>query len=195
MSKPYTSVLVKLLQTPALYETDDRPHWQQLELHEAAVRGHLAALGVEVHLSRTDGFACLTQPEPVEGDQAPPLRLLRRVPLSYEQALLCVVLREWLEEHESSAHVASPRLFATREQLRERIELFFRQQSNQKALLGKLDALVERLTEHGLLKVVSRDDLNPDQTRYEVKPLLKFKMSLEKLGEFLEKLRHHAESI
>ena len=75
------------------------------------------------------------------------------------------------------------------------MELFFRQQANQKALLGRLDGLIERLMENGLLKIVSRDDLNPDQTRYEVKPLLKAKISLEKLGEFLEKLRAHAESI
>ena len=170
MSKLYTSVIIKLLQSPALYETDDRAYWQRLEEHEAAVRAHFAELGVELDLNRAEGYACLTQPDPAEDDPAPPLRLLRRVPLSYEQGLLCVVLREWLEEHDSSAHAASPRLFATREQLRERVELFFRQQSNQKALLSKLDALVERLTEHGLLKVVSRDELNPDQTRYEVKP-------------------------
>ncbi len=195
MTKPYASVIIKLLQSHALHETDDRPYWQQLEEHEAAVRAHFAPLGVVLDLNRADGYARLTQPEPAEDDPAPPLRLLRRVPLSYEQALLGMVLREWLEEHESSAHAASPRLYATREQLRERVELFFRQQSNQKALLGRLDTLVERLTDNGLLKITHKDDLNPDQTRYEVKPLLKAKISLEKLGEFLEKLRNHAESI
>jgi hypothetical protein len=195
MPPPYASVLVKLLQSHALYDLDDRTHWQLLETHEAAVRAHFAQLGVVLDLNRAEGYARLTQPEPAEDDPAPPLRLLRRVPLSYEQALLCVVLREWLEEHESNAHAASPRLYATREQLRERVELFFRQQANQKKLLEKLDGLIERLTENNLLKVVSKDDLHPDQTRYEVKPLLKAKISLEKLGEFLEKLRSHAESV
>ncbi len=116
----------------ALCDLNDRSYWQQLEGHEAAVRAHFAQLGIVLDLNRAEGYARLTQPEPAEDDPAPPLRLLRRVPLSYEQALLCVVLREWLEEHESSAHAASPRLYATREQLRERIELFFRQQANHK---------------------------------------------------------------
>lgn len=192
--KPYASVLVRLLQSPALYD-DDRQHWQQLEEHEAAIRAHFAEVGVALDLNRADGYARLTQPEPAEDDPYLPLRLLRKLPLSYEQSLLCVVLREWLEEHESSAHAASPRLYATRAQLRERVELFFRQPHNHKALLGKLDALIERLTEHGLLKIIRKDDLNPDQTRYEVKPLLKAKISLEKLVEFKDKLRRHAESV
>ncbi|AMR26441.1 hypothetical protein A0257_04530 [Hymenobacter psoromatis] len=195
MPAPYASVIIKLLQSHALYDTDDRAHWQQLETHETAVRAHFAQLGVVLDLNRADGYARLTQPEPADDDPAPPLRLLRRVPLSYEQALLGVVLREWLEEHESSAHAASPRLYATREQLRERVELFFRQQPNQKAFLSKLDTIIERLTEHGFLKITHKDDLHPDQTRYEVKPLLKAKISLEKLSEFLEKLRNHAESV
>lgn len=194
MPKPYASIIIKLLQTHALYD-DDRQYWQQLEEHESAIRAHFADLGVALDLNRADGYARLTQPEPNEDDPNPPLRLLRRTVLSYEQSLLCVVLREWLEEHEGSAHAASRRLFATREQLRERIELFFRQQSNQKALLDKLDGLIDKLTENGLLKLTRKDDLNPDQTQYEVKPLLKAKITLEKLEEFKNKLRNYAESI
>lgn len=194
MPSPYASVLVRLLQSPAIYD-DERQYWQQLELHEAAVRAHFAQLGVALELNRAEGYARLTQPAPDPDDPAPPLRLLRRVPLSYELSLLCVVLREWLEDHENSPQTTSRRLVATREQLRERVELFFQQQSNQKNFQGKLDGLIERLSEHGLVKTVVKDELNPDQTKYEVKPLLKAKISLEKLKEFKEKLRAHAESI
>lgn len=194
MSSPYASVLVRLLQAPAIYD-DERQYWQLLEVHEGAVRAYFAQLGVVVELNRAEGYARLTQPAPDPDDPAPPLRLLRRVPLSYELSLLCVVLREWLEDHENSPQTTSRKLLATREQLRERVEQFFRQQPNHKALQGKLDGLIEKLNDHGLLKVVVRDDGNPDQTKYEVKPLLKAKISLEKLEEFREKLRHHAESI
>lgn len=193
MPKPYASVIIKLLQTHALYE-DDRQYWAQLEAHETAIRDHFAGLGVVLDLNRADGYARLTQPDADPDDPNPPLRLLRKVALSYEQSLLCVVLREWLEEHEGSAHAASRRLYATREQLRERIELFFQQQSNRKALLDRLDGLIDKLAENGLLKLTHRDDLNPDQTRYEVKPLLKVKITLEKLEEFKNKLREYAES-
>jgi hypothetical protein len=187
-------VLVRLLQSPAIYD-DERQYWQLLEVHEAAIRAHFAEPGVALDLNRAEGYARLTQPAPDPDDPSPPLRLLRRVPLSYELSLLCVVLREWLEDHENSPQALSRKLVATREQLRERVEQFFRQQPNHKALQGKLDGLIERLSEHGLVKLVVKDELNPDQTKYEVKPLLKAKISLEKLEEFNQKLRAHADSI
>ena len=194
MPNPYASVLVRLLQSPAIYD-DERQYWQLLEVHEGPIRAYFAELGVALDLNRTEGYARLTQPAPAPDDPAPPLRLLRRVPLSYELSLLCVVLREWLEDHENSPQALSRKLVATREQLRERVEQFFREQPNHKALQGKLDGLIERLSEHGLVKIVVKDELNPNQTKYEVKPLLKAKISLEKLEEFNQKLRAHAESI
>jgi hypothetical protein len=193
MPKPYASTIIRLLQTHALYD-DDRQYWQPLLDHEPAIRAYLEQLGLALDLNRGDGYARLTQPEPAEDDPAPPLRLLRRLALSYEQSLLCVVLRERLEEHEASALVSSRRLFATRAELREWVELFYQQPTNRKALLTKLDAVVEKLVEHGLLRVNRRDDTHPDQTQYEVKALIKAKITLEKLEEFKEKLQRHAES-
>ena len=195
MPKPYASLIVKLLQTHALYFDDDPQYWQQLQDNEVAVRAYFEQMGVGLDFNRAEGYARLTQPEPAEDDPAPPRRLLRRVGLSYEQSLLCVVLREWLEEHEASAQTTTRRLFATRAEIRERVELFFHQPTNRKAWLGKLDAVVEKLELHGLLKLHQRDDNQPDQTKYEVKAVLKAKISLEKLEEFKEKLLRHAESV
>ena len=194
MPKPYASVIIRLLQTHALY--DDDPHyWQLLQDHEVAIRGYFEQIGVSLDLNRADGYARLTQPLPAEDDPAPPLRLLRRIGLNYEQSLLCVVLREWLEEHEASAQTTTRRLFATRAEIRDRVELFFQQPTNRKAWLSRLDGVVEKLVEHGLLKVNRRDDAQPDQTQYEVKTLIKAKINLSTLEEFKEKLQRHAESI
>lgn len=194
MPKPYASVIIRLLQTHALY--DDDPHyWQPLQDHEVAIRAYLEQIGVSLDLNRADGYARLTQPTPAEDDPAPPLRLLRRIGLNYEQSLLAVVLREWLEEHEASAQTTTRRLFATREEIRDRVELFFQQPTNRKAWLGRLDGVMEKLVTHGLLKEHALHEANPDQTKYEVKTLIKAKITLEKLEEFKEKLQRHAESI
>lgn len=194
MQKPYASVLVKLIQTHAIYD-DDRSYWLLLEQYEAAIRDYFQVIGVTLDLNRREGYARLTQKEFAEDEGNPPIRLIRRVPLSYEQSLLCILLREWLEEHESSAHLNSSRLFVTREQVRDRIELFFKNQTNQKALLGKLDSLIEKLVDHGFLKVSRKDEANLDHTQYEVKTLLKAKITNEKLEEFRDKLRDYAESV
>ena len=195
MPKPYASVIIKLLQTHALYADDDPQYWQQLQDHELAVRAYFEQIGVRLEVNHTDGYARLTQPAPAEDDPTPPLRLLRRVGLSYEQSLLAVALREWLEEHEASAQTTTRRLFATRVEIRERVELFFQQPTNRKAWLSRLDEVIEKLVAHGLLKVNRRDDAQPDQTQYEVKALLKAKISLSTLEEFKEKLQRHAESV
>lgn len=193
MPKPYASVIVRLLQTHALYD-DDRQYWQPLLDHETAIRAYLEQIGLALQLERNDGYARLTQPEPADDDPAPPLRLLRRIGLSYEQSLLCVVLREWLEEHEASVHTNTRQLYASREEIRDRVELFFQQATNRKALLGKLDDVISKMVDHGLLKVHAANTNDPDQTKYEVKALIKAKVTLEKLEEFKEKLQRHAES-
>lgn len=192
MPKPYASAIIRLLQTHALY--DDDPHWNLLRLHKGAVRTYFEEIGVELDFNENQGYARLIQPERPDDEDAP-LKLLRRVPLNYEQSLLCVVLREWLEEHEGSTTAGSLRLFVTREQVRDRVELFFRQQPNHKALLHRLDDLIGKLEAHGFLKTTRKDDLNPDQTQYEVKTLLKAKITVEKLEEFRAKLQSYVESV
>ncbi len=194
MAKPYGSLIVKLLQSHAIYD-DDRTYWLLLDQHETAVRQHFEVIGVSLDLNRREGYARLVQPDPAEDDPNPPIRLIRRTQLSYEQSLLCVLLREWLEEHELSNTLSSDRLFVTREQIRDRIELFFKNQPNRKALLSKLDSLTEKLVENGFLKQTRRDETNPDNTQYEVKNLLKARLSNEKLQEFRDKLQAYVESV
>jgi hypothetical protein len=193
MHKPYASVIVKLMQSHALYD-DDHTYWQLLDQYEAAIRSYFETIGIELDFKRREGYARLVQKEFSEDDESRPLKLIRRVSLTYEQSLLCVLLREWLEEHEVSTHQASTRLYVTQEQVRDRIEMFFKHQTNRKALHGKLDDLVEKLAGYGLLKLTRRDEVNPANNQYEVKPLLKAKLSNEKLEEFRNKLQNDEQS-
>lgn len=194
MHKPYASLIIKLLQSHAIYD-DDRTYWLMLDQYETPVRDYFGVIGITLDLNRREGYARLVQKEAAEDDANPPIKLIRKIPLNYEQSLLCVLLREWLDEHEVGNHLSSSRLFVTREQVRDRIELFFENQPNRKALLGKLDALVEKLADNGFLKQISRDDADPDKTRYEVKPLLKAKLTNDKLEEFRTKLQAYVESV
>ncbi len=199
--QPYASVVVKLLQSHALYAIDDRPYWEMLLVHEPAVQAYFEQIGVKVDVNRSDGYARLTQttdgePDTEEvGTPDQPLRLLRRTRLTYEQSLLCVVLRKWLEEHEGNPEIISPKLFATQAAIRERIELFFQQQPNQKALFSKLDRVIKSLVDHGLLKLNRQDDANADLTQYEIRPLLKARISHDQLETFLTSLRRYAQSV
>ena len=193
MHKPYASAIIKLLQSRAVYDNDR--YWQIILQHEIGIRNHFGEIGIELDLNRSEGYVRITQKEFADDEPNPPIKLIRKFALNYEQSLMAIVLREWLEEHSVSNYQSSSRLFISKEQLRNRIELFFKNQNNRKSLIGKLDALIEKMVENSFLEVNQKDEANPENTRYEVKTLVKIKISNEKLEEFKAKLKNHVESI
>lgn len=185
MIKPYSSALVKLLQSRAVY--DDETHWSTIAQYEGPIRQYFEIMGVGLDLNHDEGYARLTPIEFADDEPDPPNRLIRTKKLTYEQSLVAILLREWLEEHEGGDFKSS-RLFVSKADLRNRIELFFEEQNNRKAQIEALDLLIKRMLDLGFLKVTQKDDGDPEKTRYEVKTLIKVKISNEKLEEFKKQL-------
>lgn len=200
MTKPYSSTIVQLMQERAIYD-DDRKYWSILQQHETAIREYFAVIGLEIELNRTDGYARLTQKEFGEDEENPPIKLIRKIALTYEQSLLSVVLRDMLEENETRIQGgSSSKLFVTGEEIRNKIDLFFKDQNNKKALISKLDSLIEKMKDLGFLKAVREDkttkgDLKAINNQYEIKTILRAKISNDKLEEFKIKLQDYADSI
>lgn len=194
MHKPYASAIVKLLQNRAVYDNDR--YWQIILQHEISIRTYFEEIGIELDLNRSEGYVRITQKEFADDEPNPPIKLIRKFALNYEQSLMAIVLREWLEEHNVSNYHSSSRLFISKEQLRNRIELFFKNQNNRKSLISKLDTLIEKMVDNSFLEVVSpKDETNSENTRYEVKTLIKIKISNEKLEEFKTQLQIYVESV
>lgn len=194
MTKPYSSLIIKLLQSYAIYD-DDRQYWSLLLQYELPVRDYFTIIGLELILNRSDGYARLSQKEFTDDEANVPIKLIRKINMSYDQSLMCVVLREWIDEFESNTQQLSTKLFVTREQLRDRVEQFFPRQNNRKALLEKLDKLVDKMEDFGFLRINRKDENNTDNTQYEVKTLIKAKIDNEQLEGFKNKLQNYAESI
>lgn len=188
MSKPYASALVKLLQNRAVYD-DEKKYWSIIRQHERPIREYFEVLGVELDLNSNEGYARLTQADfPEDETDDAPILLIKKIKLTYEQSLVAILLREKLEEHEIGDFQSSPRLFISKSDLRNLIELFYKDQNNLKALISKLDSLIEKMVDVGYLKITQKDENNSDNTRYEVKTLIKAKISNEKLEEFKAQL-------
>lgn len=200
MTKPYSSTIVILMQKRAIYD-DDRKHWSILQQHETAIREYFAVIGLEIELNRTDGYARLTQKEFGEDEVNIPIKLISKIALTYEQSLLCVILRDMLEENETRIQGGnSSKLFVTGEQIRNKIELFFKDQNNKKALISKLDSLIEKMRDLGFLKIIREDKTTKEglkavNNQYEIKTILRAKISNDKLEEFKIKLQDYADSI
>jgi hypothetical protein len=187
----YASVIIRLLQS-VIYD-DDRKYWNDVLNHETSVRDYFSKIGIELILNRQDGFAYLKQMEFAEDDKTKPIQLIRKTPLTYEVSLLCVLLREWLDE--SEVKMSSDKLFVTGRQIKERVDLFFKDKANRKRLLDKFDSLIKTARDLGFLYLNNEDALNPDNNQYEIKKIIKAKINNEKLEELKNKLKQHVESV
>lgn len=179
----YAPVILRLLQD-VLY--NDEKLWKELLSHQDAVSEYFSRIGIDLVMDETEGFAYLIQPEPEnENDRLP--QLIRKTPLTYEVTLICVLLREMLEEFDIKA-IDSVKFYITNKEIKDKIELFFKERSNQVKLLKNFDAYINSVVNLGFLKVTREDPKDKDNTQYEVKRILKAKISNEKLEEIKNKL-------
>ena len=180
--EPYAKVAARLLQGP-LYD-DETTLWHQLDQHFADIYRHFASVGLELSRHERDGLAFLQQMELNEDRDT--VGLVRRYSLTYEQSLLCVILREWLDEFDGS-DAMSKQLYVTKKELVERIELFFREQPNKVRQLQQIDRLISTMVDSlGFLRPIKTD--SADEERYEVRRIIKHKVTNNDLEDFLRAL-------
>ena len=183
---PYAPVVIKLLQGPVYH---DEAVWNILLQYAEQVKLYCAQLGLELQMHEEDGFAYLRQPE-LEDDEGHPVelpRLTRRIPLTYNVSLLCVLLREQLLQFETNS-LESITCILTKEQLYELLLPILPEQTNELLVRNKADALIEQVISLGFLK--RRPNLGPEY--FEVRRILKAKISVDQLVELKERLKGYA---
>jgi hypothetical protein len=186
----YAHVIIKLLQGP-IY-SDDKIVWRDLLAWQSPIKEYFNKIGIELLITDTEGFARILQPDVDENDENPLPRLMRRQSLSYEATLLCVILRETLEE--SDFVMEGSKLYLTQKDIKERIELFFKDQSNRSKLWKDLSKPINSLMNVGILKLTREDTANKDNNQYEVKRVIKSLVTNEKLEEVKQKLETYGGS-
>jgi hypothetical protein len=184
---PYASVVLKLLQNPLF--SDETVSWNLLLSYLTSIQEYFARIGLEVRVHEDDGYAYLHQPalEDDEGQSIVLPRLTRRDRLTYHTTLLCVLLREWLDQFEST-HLDAGKCTITDDQLRELLAPFLSARTDERAIQRRMDAAIERLIDLGFLKRMP----NTEKPAYfEVRRILKARIDAEKLAEIKEKLIHY----
>lgn len=187
----YAHVIIKLLQGPVY--SDEKAAWRDLQSWSTPIRDYFGRIGMELVVNEIDGFARIVQPEADENDDNPLPRLMRKQSMNYETTLLCVILREMLEEFDVISE--GSKLFLTQKEIKERIELFYKEQANKSRLWRELAKPINNLTSIGILKLTREDQTNKDNNQYEVKRIIKAIISNEKLEEIKNKLESNVNSI
>jgi len=187
----YAHVIIKLLQGP-IY-TDDKTVWKDLQAWDTAIKDYFNRIGIELLISETEGFARIFQPEAEDQDENPLPRLMRKQTMNYETTLLSVIIREWLEEFDILSETT--KLFLTQKEIKQRIELFYKETANKSKLWKDLSRPINSLTNIGILKLSREDVTNKDNNQYEVRRIIKALISNEKLEEIKNKLQSHVNII
>jgi len=182
---PYAPLILKLLQGVVYY--DDKL-WDPLLSYAAPLSRHFAAIGLQLHLDEAEGYAYLTQPEPEEAAVSLP-RLVRRIPLTYDATLLCVLLRESLQQFDARSP-DEPRHLLTRAQMQELLQLFFAEQTDMTRLERRLDSAIRQVEKAGFLKAIKTAD---DEELYEVRRIIKAKIDADTLVTIRDQLREHGD--
>lgn len=196
----FSSVLIRLLQ--GFIASDEKKYWESLLTYQEAVREYFSALGLQLHLSIDDGYAFLKQGrleqhqegtqegdiedgEAVEGEEAALEKdltsqvptLVRRIPLSFDVSLLCVLLREALEQFDAKVS-DDHRLVLHRTDIYDLLKLFYEEKTDETKQVKRFDALINRMVELGFLK-----ELKGNQNSFEVRRIIKAQFDAEKLLE------------
>ncbi|HLY26459.1 MAG TPA: DUF4194 domain-containing protein [Aggregatilineales bacterium] len=181
---PYAAALIRLLQ--GIVYVDDREVWEQILRHQSAISAYFAQMGVELYLNENDGFAYLTQPD-MEDDAGEIVvlpRLTRRRALTYSVTLVLVLLREELNQFDTT-NMESDKLIISSEELFALMRPFYVPKGGDERTLNRqMDHDVNQVVELGFLKKLEVEG----QIHFLVRPVLKSRINSDELAKIKEKL-------
>lgn len=182
--EPYAHVIVKLLQG-VVY--DDNPKtWNDLIQYRLEITQYFQKIAIDLIIEPQDRYAYLKQISIDEEDNT--IGLVRRMPMKYELSLLCVLLRMLIDDFEVSS-TEQQNLYISHKRLKEELEIFFKEKSHKVKMIKELDRYIEQAEGLGFLKVIDKETKVKDETRYEVRRIIKAKITNDKLEEFKRKLQ------
>jgi hypothetical protein len=179
-------VIVKLL-NGTIYDESEKL-WNDLLLYQVPITQFFEKIAIDLIVDKKDGYAYLKQIEIDEEGNT--IGLVKRIPLKYETSMICMFLREMLDEFEIN-NIDQRNLYITHKRLKENIELFFKEKTNKVKLLTEFDNYIKTIVEIGFLKKIDDSNVSKDDTRYEVRRIIKAKITNDVLEEFKNKLEQN----
>lgn len=179
---------VRLLQGPVYF--DDVKTWDLVLSNETKLREFFSGLGMMLVISENDGFAFIRQFEeeefPEGYEQIP--TLMRKSRLGFDATLLAVLLREELRKFDEN-DLDSESCVVKETELFESFADFFGKRSDEKKIRTKFSVARAVMLELKFIKI-----LDTEPVEILIRPIVKARLTPERLRETKEKLEAHLES-
>lgn len=162
-----------------LYRDTDEGLWTRFLSLQAAVSGHVGALGLDLEIDEAEGYAFLKTKVFPEGEELP--RLVPRRQLTYSVSLLLALLRKKMAETDAGG--GDSRLILTREEAVDLVRVFLPSGTNEAKVTDQVTAALAKVEDLGFVR-----KLSGQSDSFEVRRILKAFVDAQWLADFDQKL-------
>lgn len=194
---------IKLLRGPVYKNKEKIELWISLTSHKKQLDDYFSYIGLRVFLGEEDGYAFLEQigdnlakgmeeenEEESETSATQLPKLIKKSPLSFDVSMLCVLLRYELEKFENS-QTESEALIMRKSEIYALYKSFTKEKADELKQIKDLDRALRTLCNLTFLftaEKLDQGDIN-DDTEFEVSPIIKAKIDIDFMKEFLDKMK------
>lgn len=185
--KPYSKAIVKLLKSPV---ERNSTLWDDIINYQNEIQDYISKIGLELIVKKDEGYAFVKQFEDSEGNT---LGLVTRRQIGFETSIVLAVLRQSLEEFDSSpTQIQATEKYITNTQIKEEVELFLPDKYNRVKFMREINTYISNAEKLGYLKEISKKD---SETKFQIQRIIKEKITLDILQEFKMKLEEYVKSV
>lgn len=182
MIREYSLSLITMLK--GILYIHQRDAWENLLRFESEVKTYFSALGLEVYIDKSEGYAYLRQIELEEELEVP--RIAEKRQLNFFTSLLCIVLRKYLLEKDAEAGTA--RAMITQQEIVNLMKSFLPTASDEAKQQEKIITTINKVIEIGFLKKLDSSSSND----YEIHRILKGFVNADVIDDTLKRLKTYA---
>ena len=201
-------VCVKLLQGPLYRSGADDANWNALSTWLSEINDYFSKIGLVALVNQSDGYAYLAQTDDYrakaavlgfeqsesddertgEDESGKIPRLIKKMPLSPELSMLCVLLREALDRFE--AQEGSSALVLREGEIKEMLSPYLKSQNDQTRVLKRLDEYISQLVRLTFIREVNEAENQAAQKEreFEIRRIIKSRIGPDFLAEFKRRL-------
>lgn len=184
--KPYANVLIQLLRRGKIEYKTSNDIWSLLTTYEVDIRDYLSIIGLELLISKEDGYAFTKQ---LEFENNELQRIAPKSRLGYEVSIILIVLRQEIEDFDTNAtEINSAHKFITKAEILDQVALFLPESNNYVKDKNKVNTHLKKVETMGFLKKVKEQG---DEVKYQIHRMIKSKITISELEQFKQELENN----